>query len=203
MSLISGSASIIIGNLYVSPLFNKALVRLVPKPFRDDMRQHIALLLYDMNIEKLSALYNSDRLNHYVFGMIVNQYRKGKCKSTFWKLHETKNIDMENPKLLDHLYQKQFVDDSLQAEFRNYLDENLCQVLSKVLEDFYQANNDSISYFFNRTIFGLYFIENKTMKQISKETDINYTAVRNSILFTLDYVNNHPEINRIKYEFKK
>jgi len=148
------------------------------------MRSHLILILYDLNEDYLIQLYERKELDHYCFGIIMNQFNLK--RSSFGKLYRQNNLELLN----DYIYEEEEVNDK--ETIKNYIDTDI----RLILDDFYYENVDAKSYFFNRMIFQLYFFDNKTLQQIAKDTRITYSGIRFAKNFTLDYVKKRIEQKR-------
>ena len=175
--------------VYNEKRFRKALY-IVDKEYRDDFKQHIILELYKKDFKSLKKLYDNDKLMWYIYGMVCNivKDKEKKGMNKFWKeiIPKSDMIDCEYEEVKDDCksYDVNVDDESLYDRRLDFLDKNMLLIL----DNFYYENNNSVEYFFNRQVFELYYLKGMTLMDISRATRISYSKVRESVYFTLAYV---------------
>lgn len=173
----------LIEEIWSSEATNKTISS-VAKQFRDDMKQHLAIILIKMDYTKLKKLHTNNEIDKYIWGIVKTQWQKGKAASgnkptsSFWKEHT----------ILDDGHRVNVEAYDFEVSEYNNLGDLIDKHLSEILDNYHKMNINSINYFFNRTLFELYYVKGLTYQQIVKETGINYTTVRKSIMTTLEYV---------------
>lgn len=85
----------VINSVYFNKQIKGRILKLVPYNLHGDMMNHIVILLYDMDDDKLAGLYSRDELVPYVMTMVYRQMNV-KCKNCFYKMYIGDHIQFED-----------------------------------------------------------------------------------------------------------
>lgn len=160
----------------------KTILKSVPTTWRDDFKSHLFKILIEMDRGKFIKIWKSGKIYYYIFGIVKNQWdnRKVGSGSSFWK--ENRILDDGETINSDTL------SDDNEVSTIIILEDWWHEAKGDILDDFRRVNKNTINYFFNRQMFELYYFKGMKLKQISKETGINYEVVRKAIAFTRAFV---------------
>ena len=176
----------IISNLYLSKDVDYVM-SFIPVKHRDDLKHYVFEKLLQMDYNKIRRINNEKGLLNYFKRMVWIQWNINKkldCKKGYWvEYREIDNIEI-NDNITEFIEEEKTERDII----LELLDDKI--YMNNILDKFLSANNNSVNYFFNRCVFELYYFNNMTLIQISKETDIGYESIRKSVYFTLQFVKN-------------
>lgn len=155
--------------------------KLEPKELRDDMKNHLYLILVDYDQDKIKKAHDEGYLHKLVGRIILSQFKSN--TSDFWAMYRNngfrKGISFAQ-------FPENMIEDFENKELRFQWVESKTEEIKDVLRG---------REYYHKILFDLYFFENKTYQQIEKETGINFQSVRVSVIKTINWLK-----KRIDYE---
>ena len=160
--------SIIIEKIYKDKNINEAINNIVNYQYREDFKSFLFEKIYDIKEDKLIDLDQSGELFWYLIRIMTNQWdmRGPTKKSEFWKLYSNNGIELTDNDLV--------VIDEVEEINMVIVMKDIDKLLDKQHKD-WQVNN------YHKTLFKMYYYDNKTLKQIERETNIDFNAVSRSL----------------------
>jgi len=169
--------------VYNNAAIDQAIKRIVKPIYYDDFKSHLILQMMEQDEDKLIKLYNKNELIYFTVSIILNQWRSN--SSSFWKIYRNNGFSgKHNPiKYTDLEPNKEISDD-----FDDLMKIDLIKLNNTVKSLLNKQYDDFLINEYHKRLFIMYYFENKTYRQIQKDTEINFITVRRSVIDTLKYV---------------
>ena len=166
----------IINNLILDKKATELIDKLEPKELRDDMRNHLYLILADYDEKEIQKAFYTGYLNKLVGRIIISQFKSN--TSDFWRIYRNGGFRK------GYKYQEYFINIDIAEEYDDIeLKFEYIKHRKKEIKDILK-----VRHWYHKKLFEMYFFENRTFQQIQEKTKINFQTVRNSILKTIDWI---------------
>lgn len=143
--------------------------RKVPASLQEDLMQELMLVLFE-DQEKLIRGYNEKWLNYYFFNILLKMFYSK--TSPFYKKFKKGSM----PDIGE--FEESFVEDKM-------TDSNEDLEYKLIKEDQYNKVNDALAKtkftWYENELYKLYYLQNKTTREIAKEYDIDHVGIWKNI----------------------
>lgn len=171
-------------NIDIDKFINKVIDTNQMEQNGGDLKQYIYLTLLEYNNEKLNNLYKNKVLPQFVMQIILNQ--RNYYKSYYNSYLKNNNYELKYD-IEDVIEEKDDSDDKI-----NYIQKELRKYVGKRNG----LNKEQEYYMLCLEIYRIYSTRDITIKQLSKNLDINYRTVLRLMKFAKDTIRNNYKNNK-------